>query len=104
MGGSASSLDNMDNDSSGPPSVQPPSSPAAPPAPSPGYNPHLQYSQHLLPPHHGVPSPPDSTSPQHEAQSWSQPETKPVPAFFTQGQGLVYANSAWFQAPPVQVQ
>ena len=33
-----------------------------------------------------VPSPPSSTSPQ--------------PAFFTQpGQGLVYANSAWFQAP-----
>ena len=108
MGGSASAMDNMDNDSSGPPSVPPPSSPAAaPPAlsPAPGYNPHLQYPQHLLqPPHQGVPSPPDSTSPQHEAQPWPQSDTKPVPAFFTQGQGLVYANSAWFQAPPVHVQ
>ena len=110
MGGPASELGGQDSpgSASGPPSVPPPASPLSP---SPMYQPPGQYPGlmgHQQGQPHGLPSPPDSTSPQSHPGWPQQPqaEEKPAPPFFTQqGQGLVYANvasSAWFQGPPAQ--
>ena len=108
MGGPASELGGQASPgsaASGPPSVPPPASPLSP---QPMYQPPVQYGpgQPLM--GHGLPSPPESTSPSSHP-GWPQPqaqEEKPAPPFFTQqGQGLVYANvahSAWFQGPPAQ--
>ena len=108
LGGPASSLDSLDNDSaSGSPSMPPPSSPATGEmSPSTGslYNPPVQYQ---VPGHsgHSVPSPPDSASPNSEhTPTWPQADNKHIPQFFNPGQGLVYPNAAWFQAPPPQLQ